>query len=84
MFLTLVFLLRILYIDHKDCVTAMGQLFSSLFEMFGAHVALSCGIRPLKRHRDELHQVVHEHPPTFLGIEQGMGEPGVQMAWGSV
>jgi len=69
-----------LYINHIDFVTAMGKLFSSIFEMFGAHVALSFGIRPLKRHRDELHQVVHEHPPTFLWIEQGMGEPGVNAA----
>src|SRR2546425_9250465 len=59
LFLALVRLLRMLRINHLYVVTANSQLFSRSFEMFGAHIDLSLGIRPLECSGDLLHQVIH-------------------------
>jgi hypothetical protein len=69
LFLAHVFLLRVLRINHMDSVTAKGKVFSGSFEMFWTDIDLGLCIGPLERCSDQLHQVVHEHSPTFLRVE---------------
>src|SRR5216684_66406 len=56
-------------INDINRVAAKGELFGGSFKMLGADIFLPLCIGPLQRRRDQLHQMVHEHTPTFLWIE---------------
>src|SRR6266568_6669464 len=56
-------------VNDLDVVPAKGEQFRSGFEMFGSHISLVLRIRPLECGRHQLHEGVHEHSPTFLGIK---------------
>src|SRR5258708_5236427 len=77
LFLVLIALLHLFRINHVYFVAAKSQLVSSGFEMLRTDILLGLCIGPLKSCCDQLHQMVHEHPPAFLRIEEGMREPGI-------
>ncbi len=60
-----------------DRVLAKRECFGGSFQILGGDIPLARKIRPLQRCRRQLHEVVHDHAPTFLWIEQGVGQPGV-------
>src|SRR5260370_16312284 len=64
-------------INEMNHVTAKRELFGGSLKVLGADIFLLLCIGPLQRCGDELHQMVHDHPPTFLRIEKRVSEPGV-------
>src|SRR6266700_1714343 len=64
-------------INEMDRVAAKCECFSGSFQMLRVDIPLSAKRRPLQRRRHQLHQVVHDHAPTFVGIKQGVSQPGV-------
>jgi hypothetical protein len=64
-------------INEMDRVAAKRERFGGSCEMRGVDVPLSPQIRPLQRRRHQLHEVVHDHAPTFVWIEPGVSQPGV-------
>src|SRR5437764_1000727 len=77
LFLFLVCFLEVLRINYMYFVTTKRELFGGSFKMLGADIDLGLGIRPLQRCGDQLHQMIHDHPSTFLWIEKRVGEPRV-------
>jgi len=61
-----VFLMSFDGIHKIHHITAKRELFGGRFQVPGADVFPRLGIRPLQRRGDQLHQMVHEHSPTFL------------------
>src|SRR6266702_4861951 len=62
----LVFLFLPAGINDVNQVAAKRELFGASFQMLGVDIFLPLCIRPLQRHGDQRHQMVHDHPPTFL------------------
>jgi len=69
-FLPIIGLLVPACINEMERVAAKCECFGGSFQMLRVDIPLSPKIRPLQRRRHQLHEVVHDHAPTFLWIEQ--------------
>src|SRR5713226_2673990 len=64
--LAFVFLFLSNSINDVNHITAKGEVFGGGFKMLGTHIFFPLCIGPLQRRCDQLHQMVHDHTPTFL------------------
>ncbi len=71
------FLDRTFGINDPNHIAVQREQLCGGLKILRIDIFLFDGIRPLQGCRDQLHQMIHDHATTFLGIEQRVSEPGV-------